>query len=164
MFRLIQNRRLFLFFVLINISGIVFSQKDDDTINAGHFGGAITVINYGISFIPNFTLGKPAAIFDLNIRKRKLSFEPQFRFALDGKPWSFVFWWRYKLLNNDKFQINVGAHPSVVFNQVPSENGVSKETTIAHQYLAGEFAPNYLLSKNIIVGLYYFMDVVLQKI
>jgi len=38
-----------------------------------------------------FTLGKPAAIFDLSVGNERLAFEPQFRFSLEGKPWSFIF-------------------------------------------------------------------------
>jgi hypothetical protein len=52
--------------------------------------GAVSVTNKGISLIPSFTLGRPAAIFDLAVRKGDLGFEPQFRFGLDGKPWSFL--------------------------------------------------------------------------
>ena len=77
-------------FVLLSLTYVSFSQKNDSTNVPGHFGGAVTVTNNGISFIPNFSLGKPAAIFDLSIGRR-LSFEPQFRFALEGKPWSFLF-------------------------------------------------------------------------
>ena len=78
----------------------------------------MTVTNNGISFIPSFNLGKPAAIFDLTMGGKKLSFEPQFRFALEGKPWSILFWWRYKLLNTDKFQIGLGAHPALSFSGI----------------------------------------------
>lgn len=82
----------------LNLTYISFSQKNDSTIVAGHFGGAVTITNKGISIVPNLTLGKPAVIFDLSVGKRKLSFEPSLRFALEGKPWSFLFWWRYKLV------------------------------------------------------------------
>lgn len=151
-------------FVLFNLTCVSFSQTIDSTKAAGHFGGAVTITNYGISFIPNFTLGKPAAIFDMSAGKGKLSFEPQFRFALTGKPWSFVFWWRYKLLNTNKFLINIGGHPSVTFktNTFMIE-GVSSEKTVANQYLAGELAPNYLLSKNASIGIYYFYGCGLNK-
>jgi hypothetical protein len=86
-------KRLFLILILINLSHILFSQKEDSTKVPGHFGGTITVTNKGISIVPNLTLGKPAVIFDLSMGKRKLSFEPSLRFALEGKPWSFLFWW-----------------------------------------------------------------------
>jgi hypothetical protein len=85
--------RLFLLLILINFSHFAFSQKADSTKVVSRFGGAVTVTNKGISIVPNLTLGKPAVIFDLSAGKRKLSFEPSLRFALEGKPWSFLFWW-----------------------------------------------------------------------
>jgi hypothetical protein len=51
-----------------------------------HIGGALTVTNNGISLLPTFSLGKPAAIFDLTVGGEKLSFDPQFRFAWMASP------------------------------------------------------------------------------
>jgi hypothetical protein len=145
------------FVILLNMTIPSFSQKRDSTIVVGHFGGAVTVTNNGISFIPNFTLGKPAAIFDLSVGKGKLSFEPQFRFALEGKPWSFIFWWRYKLLNTGKFLISVGGHPSVTFKtKTFMVDGVPSETLVANRYLGGELSPSYLLAKYSSIGFNIF--------
>ncbi len=106
-------KKALLFLTLINLTHFSFSQNSDSTKLISHFSGAVSVTNKGISTIPSFTLGKPAVIFDLSIGKGNLSFEPQLRFALEGKHWSFLFWWRYKLLNNDKFLINIGAYPAL---------------------------------------------------
>jgi hypothetical protein len=150
-------KKTFFFLLLLSISHFVNSQSAENTQPViKHFGGAVTVTNNGISFIPSFNLGKPAAIFDLSMGGKKLSFEPQFRFALEGKPWSILFWWRYKLLNTDRFQISLGAHPALSFrNNTFIVDGVSKEYITVNRYLAGEFAPNYSISKNIGVGIYY---------
>lgn len=157
-------KRALLYFVLLNLSHFAFSQNTDDVKAVGHFGGAVSVTNNGISFIPNLTLGKPAAIFDLSMGREKLSFEPQFRFALEGKPWSFVFWWRYKLLKTEKIQINIGAHPAISFKTMSSTiNGEIKETLVAHRYLAGELSPNISLAKNISAGIYYFYAYGVEK-
>ncbi len=145
-----------LVFALTILSPLAFSQNIDSTKSVRYFGGAATVTNNGISLLPTFSLGKPAAIFDMTMGNKKLSFEPQFRFALEGKPWSFIFWWRYKVLKTDKFLITIGAHPSVVFRTIPvTINGVTYETLEAHRYLAAEFSPNYFITKNISVGIYY---------
>lgn len=120
------------------------------------FAGAVTVTNKGISTVPNLTLGKPAAIFDFTVAKQKLSFEPQLRFALEGKPWSFLFWWRYKLLKTEKFQLNLGAHPALSFKRKMIPLGsIEKEDMVVRRYLAGELAPSYLISKNATLGLYW---------
>jgi hypothetical protein len=148
-------KRALLFCVVINLAGSSFSQKVESGNSPSHFNGAVTVTNNGISFIPTFTLGKPAVIFDLSMGKR-LSFDPQFRFALEGKPWSFLFWWRYKLIKTDKFLFTIGAHPALAFKTVTiSTEGGSKEIIMAQRYLAGELSPNYFIAKNISIGFYY---------
>ncbi|HUR11550.1 MAG TPA: hypothetical protein VM012_09285 [Flavitalea sp.] len=154
----------FLFFVFLVLTENSFSQKTDSIKASNHFGGAITLTTKGISTIPSFTLGKPAVLFDMSIGKRRLSFEPQFRFSLEGKPWTFIFWWRYKLLTTDKFQISVGTHPALNFRtEVVVSNGVSKKVIVARRYLAAELAPNYVLAKNITIGLYYLYSRGLDK-
>lgn len=141
--------------VLFNLSHLAFSQMIDSIKYPAHFGGSVTVTNNGISFIPTFYLGKPAVIFDLSAGKR-LSFDPQLRFALEGKPWSFIFWWRYRLVNTSRFLVRIGGHPALSFSTLPVvTNGESKETIISHRYLAGELSPNYFFTNNISAGIYY---------
>jgi hypothetical protein len=145
------------FLVLLSITHFAISQSAENTQSViKHFDGVVTITNNGISFIPSFNLGKPAAIFNLSMGGKKLSFEPEFRFALEGKPWSILFWWRYKLLNTEKFQISLGAHPALSFRTSTFlVDDVSKEYITVNRYVAGEFAPNYSVSKNISVGIYY---------
>ena len=59
----------------------------------------VNVNSKGISLVPALTLGRPSTIVDVAVRKGALSFEPQFRFALDGKPWSFLLWGRYRAVS-----------------------------------------------------------------
>ncbi len=73
----------------------VLAQQADSTRSFRTIGGAVTITNSGISLLPTFSLGEPAVIFDVSVASRTLSFEPQFRFALEGRPWSFIFWWQY---------------------------------------------------------------------
>jgi hypothetical protein len=153
-----------LFFTFLQIPQFVFSQQADSTKPKISVNGAISVTNNGISVIPTFnlvkpgtTIGKPAIIFDLAVRKKRFSFEPQFRFAVEEfKPWSFVFWMRYKLLQTEKFKMGIGAHPSTVFGQTTAlVNGVSKDFISVKRYWAGELSNSYSLSKNISFGAYY---------
>lgn len=141
---------------LIQFSCTLFAQVADSTHTPAIFSGVITATNNGISLIPSFSLGKPALLFDLSLGKGRLSFDPMLRFGMDGKPWAFVFWWRYKLLANPKFNLSIGAHPSVVFRKVnTSINGVSRELLSAQRYVAWEATPTWVLSKRVSVGLYY---------
>ena len=153
-----------LFFAFLTISQICFSQKADSTKAVTQFSGLVTVTNNGISVIPTFnlvkpgtTIGKPAAIFDLVVKKKRLSFEPQFRFALEEiKPWSFIFWMRYKLVQTEKFKMGIGAHPSTVFGQTTAlVNGVSKDLITVKRFWAGELSNSYSFSKNISFIAYY---------
>jgi len=157
------TQRSLSFFVLFSLTSVSFSQNIDSTKVVSHFGGAVTVTNKGISLIPNLTLGKPAAIFDLSVGRKRISFEPQFRFALEGKPWTFIFWWRYKIVEGKKFRMNIGAHPAFAFRTITFENDtVPQEIIRVQRYLAGEIVPTYALSKNIGVGIYYLPSVGLQ--
>ena len=86
-----------------------------------------------------------------------MSFEPQLAFSIeDAKPWYFIFWLRYKLVETSKFKMGVGFHPGFVFstNNLVN-NGITKEYFTAARFFVAELTPNYFLSKNISVGLYY---------
>jgi hypothetical protein len=132
-----------------------WAQKGDSSKNTGHLLGAVSMTNNGISLIPTFSLGKPAAVFDMSLGNGKFSFDPELAFSLQAKPWYFLFWGRYKMINASKFKMNIGAHLGLNFqNLVLPVNGDSMEITNVQRYLAGELSPNYLLTKNISVGLY----------
>lgn len=146
--------RYFLTLILICFVLTVEAQ-DENSEKTRHFRGSISVTHNGISLIPTFSLGRPAAAFELSLGGERLSFDPEFRLALDGKPWSFVFWLRYKLLQSEKFNLRVGAHPAMVFRTIPQYNGSSQELIVTQRFLAGEIAPSYSFSDNFQVGLYY---------
>lgn len=142
--------------VFLLISHCLSAQNTDSTQTPSFFRGQITATNNGVSLIPSFSLGKPAILFDMNIGKGRLSFDPMIRFGMNGKPWTFVFWWRYKLIQQKKFSLGIGAHPSVVFRDVSVvENGVTKDFMSAQRYFAWEASPTYVVNKNLNFGLYY---------
>jgi hypothetical protein len=133
-----------------------FSQETDSSRYPLHVTGAVTITNKGISTIPTFTLGKPALIFDMSLARRKLRFEPQLRFALEGKPWSFLFWWRYPLVETGKFRLRAGAHPALSFKTVlQTTGGVSEKVIVVQRFLAGELSSSYQLTRHVGVGTYY---------
>jgi hypothetical protein len=156
-------KKVFLLFVFCFYSFAVFSQASQNKEVIRNFSGSASVTNKGISIIPLFTLGKPAMAFEMAMGNR-LSFEPQFRFALNGKPWSFLFWWRYELLNTEHFTLRVGAHPSVAFKEATDTTGGIHENYMkADRYLAGEIAPAWSLTENIRLGFYYLLGHGLEK-
>lgn len=147
--------RLLLLLCLMVLSHSAIGQTKDSTEKINYFGGSVTLTNNGISFLPSFSLGKPAVLFNLKAG-RKVTFEPEIRFALDGKPWAFIFWWRYKFMSERRFQIRVGAHPSVLFASLPvTVDGRTSDQLIARRYLAAEISPDFYITKSISVGMYY---------
>jgi len=128
------------------------------------FGATVTVSTKGISNVPNLSLGKPAAIFDLVVGKDRFRFEPSLRFGLNGKPWSFIFWFRYDLVRSEKFNLTLGTHPAFSFRtRNVTENGIDKEIIGVQRYLVGEITPTFKISPNITVGPYYFYSRGMEK-
>lgn len=120
------------------------------------FRGTASVTHNGISLVPSFSLGEPAAIFDVKMTKGKFSFEPDMRFALEGKPWSFLFWFRYKAIQKQRFSLRIGAHPALNFRTVNViRNGANEELIESRRFLASEIVPNYKISDKVSVGMYY---------
>ncbi len=153
---MLSMKKAILLFCILLFSYVASAQNVDTVPTPRFFRGQITATNNGISLIPNFSLNRPAAMFDLSLGKGRLSFDPMIRFRLDGKPWTFVFWWRYKLVQQKKFTMGVGTHPSVVFREVSVvDNGITKNFMSAQRYFAWEASPTYIINKNINFGLYY---------
>lgn len=148
-------RKITMLLLLIFFAKTMFSQQVDSIVSKPtYFSYATTITSKGISTIPNLTLGKPAVVFDM-VMGRKLTFEPQFRFSLEGKPWAIVFWWRYKAITGKKFRLNLGANPSLSFKPI-SEVSSGASTMRADRYVAAEIFPNIMFTKRINAGVYYF--------
>jgi hypothetical protein len=135
---------------------VAYSQTEDNVPEARGFAGTVTITTKGISNVPSYTLGKPAALFDVKLGKKKLTFEPQLRFALEGKPWTFLFYWRYRLVETSKFQLSVSFQPVLSFITSPVvRNGVPEDVIVARRFLAGEVIPGYSVTNNLNVSLQY---------
>lgn len=148
-------KEVFLLFLICQILFPAFSQ--DEPSKNSHFRGNISLSNNGISLIPTFSLGRPSAIFELSLGGEKLSFDPEIRFALDGQPWSFIFWWRYKIIKSPKFNLHVGTHPGFLFRntKVQTASGQMIESMEVRRYLAGEIVPSYTINDRVKVSLLY---------
>ena len=118
--------------------------------------GTISVMNDGISTVPSLALGKPAMIYNLSVGKR-FRFEPEFRFSMEGKPWSFLFWFRYDLVQNDKFSFRIGAHPAYSFRTVPAlidDSEQSQDVIETRRFLAGDLNTSYAVNERLNIGVY----------
>jgi hypothetical protein len=127
------------------------AQQRDSTLS---LRTVLSVTQNGFSLIPSFSLGKPAVFFEPVVATRRMSFEPLFRFSLEGKPWSLIFIYRYKIVDRSRFQLQLGGHiPALIFfTQSVVRNGVTEDVIVSQRYLAGELLPNYDVSRNFSVG------------
>jgi hypothetical protein len=149
-----------LIYFLANVES--FSQKKDSTF---FFHADVSVTNNGFSIIPAFSLGDPAAFIDMRMGNKRLSFEPQFRYALEGRPWSFVFIYRYKAIIKPKFQLTFGGHlPGLNFITRPvTVNGIQDNLSVTRRFLAAEIMPTYTISNKISIGFYYLRGHAFQQ-
>jgi len=149
--------KIILQLLFVCLSHSLYAQENESSdAKINHFGGAVTISSKGISTIPNLTLGKPAMFFDMSMGRR-FTFEPQFRFSLEGKPWALVFWGRYKVLTGNKFTLDVRANHSLSFKTITeTAPATSNEYIRATRYLAGAVTPNYQFNKYFGVGMYLF--------
>ena len=151
-----MKRPALLTIVLISTSLSCFSQTVDSARLIQHFSGSASVTNNGISLVPSFSLGRPAAIFLLSLGGQRFSVDPDIRFGLDGKPWTFLFWGRYKLKNEGRFRLGTGAHLGLNYRKATLLfNGEAAEGLVVRRYLAAELVPTYFMARNISVGSYY---------
>ena len=124
--------------------------------NKTNIAGKAAITNNGISFIPNFSLEQPAAIFNLTLEKGRFSFEPELTFSLEeARAWYQVYWLRYKIIQEGNFKLRTGGHVGLNFiNILDSGNN---EVIKAERYLVGELAPTYQISDHIMVGMQYMI-------
>ena len=159
MYLLATHLRATSLFVLLLLATPAFSQSTDSSKHLVFFKGNVSITNNGFSLIPSFSLGKPALVSTFSVSgPRRFSFEPEFRYSLEGKPWSFIFIWRYKLIKREKFQLALGTHlPTLAFVSGPViKNGVEQEAIQARRFFpVTELIPQYVFSKNISLGMYY---------
>lgn len=148
-------RTTFLILIMLSFTKAGISQdKSTEKLNVA---GSISVMNDGISTVPSLALGKPAMIYNLSVGKR-FRFEPELRFSLEGKPWSFLFWFRYDVIRNDKFSFRIGAHPAYSFRTIPAlidDSKQSKDVIEARRFLAGDINTSYSITENVDLGVYY---------
>ncbi len=141
-------------FALTMPARFAFSQEVEQEVKA--YTGTVGITNKGISQIPNFTLGKPAVLFDMRIGKRKLTFEPQLRFSTTGKPWDFVFRWQYRMLQTDKFRLRVALNSVLNFiTSSVTEDNAQRDAIIARRFIGGQILPDYSLTKNLNIGMLF---------
>ncbi|MEQ9299008.1 MAG: hypothetical protein RIF33_10610 [Cyclobacteriaceae bacterium] len=160
-------RSVFVFVMCCLLATATLAQEESTAHKTYHFNGSVSLTNNGFSFIPAFSLGKPATIIDLSIGGKRFSFDPQFRFDLDGfRPWSFGFIWRYKVIDKKRFTTKIGAFfPGLAYKEESViTNGVASEKITVQRFFIPELITNYKLSKKVSVGTYYIYGRGLEEV
>jgi hypothetical protein len=151
-----------------SLYGIVaYSQPEESPPSDFQFGGDVSVTNNGFSFIPTFTLGKPAVITNLHMGGEQFQFVPHVRFDLTTfEPWSVIIRWSYKVFQDDHFLVKAGAHtPGMAFvHQTTTDNGVSKEKLVIYRFLSPELWTTYLVNRTFSLGIYYLYGFGMEKV
>jgi hypothetical protein len=76
--------------------------------------------------------------------------------GLDGHPWAFLFWGRYRPNTGDRFRLVVGAHPAMQFHRVDATiNSTARTVTTVNRYFTTELAPTVSITKRVSAGLYW---------
>ncbi len=147
-----------LIFLFYNFSSLVLAQQKDSLHVPEPLKATanLNINNNGISLFPNLSFGKPAAIITLSVGKKNIYFEPELRWGLNGKPWSYIYWFRYKYRKFEKFGVNVGAHPSYVLKETTVNiNNIQENRFVSQRYLAAEIVPTYYFSKKFTLSVQY---------
>ncbi len=140
--------------------------QSTDTLKTYHFDGSVEVTNNGFSFIPTFSLGKPATIANFNMGGDRFTFEPQFRFDLDGmRPWSILGFWRYKIIKRETFMLRVGTQfPALAFTYEAAQSGnVNYDKILAQRFLPFDLTVHKQLTNKVGVGIFYLHGIGLER-
>lgn len=130
----------------------------DTTAPSRTFRGTVQLTNNGISLVPSFSLNRPALLALMAVGGKRFTFEPDLRIGLDGKPWSALFWFRYRAVRRSRFSLRVGAHPALNFRTLDYGDDVDtgpREVIEARRFLAAELVPSWRLGEPWSVGGYY---------
>lgn len=109
----------------------------------------------GISSIPSFSLGAPAVIAAPTFTKGRFVYEPVLAYDLDIQPWFIDNWFRYKIVDRQKFEFRTGLNFSMYF----SDNKLPDETILQGQrYWAAEFTATYKPTAKSFISAAYWND------
>jgi len=146
-----------IFTPLFIVLSVLANAQTDSLSNEIHLNGNVGVTNNGISIIPTFSLQAPAFNTTFSLSKGgKFSIDPDLRLTFDGTKGGGLIWFRYKLVENKKFNLTIGAHPA--FNlalKTITENGKTWTITQYRRFVATEVAPSYTFNNHFALGLYY---------
>jgi hypothetical protein len=128
-------------------------EKKDTTHVAFQFSGNLNFTTNGISPIPAFSLGKPAVLVNLSLKNKKFSYDPEMAFSIEGVPWFFNNFFRYKLIEKKRFQFRTGVNWAISYTypQV-TQNGVDRTIAKGERFIWLELVPRYKISEKVAIS------------
>jgi hypothetical protein len=139
---------------LVAVASLGYAQEKKDTTRAPiQFSGSINFTTNGISPIPAFTLGKPAVLVNLSLKKKRLSYAPEMAFSVQGVPWFFNNFFRYKLIEKPKFEFRTGMNWAISYSYpIINQNGVDRTIARGERFLWLELVPRYTISEKVAIS------------
>jgi hypothetical protein len=150
---------------LFCFTGISMGQHTDTTLKkTSTFSGSLGLSTNGFSIVPTFSLNSPSVMVLLAWKKNRFSIEPDIRLTPDAKKGSMLLWFRYKVVEKEKYSLRLGAHPAMNFQTRSfTENGNKVVVSQMRRFLAWELSNDLKLSKHLRAGLYYLQANGMQK-
>jgi hypothetical protein len=143
---------LSLFFV---ISSCFASEKLDSTKSRFSLTGNLSINSNGMASIPAFSLGKPALMASFALQKKRFSYDPVVAYGLNFRPWIFDNWLHYRPINNERFELRIGADFSMFFSEYDDDGQTILQ---GQQYITFEIAGFYKFGRGNSIGLMYWND------
>jgi hypothetical protein len=135
---------------------VCFSQENaDSTLKRLKAEASISVNSNGIASIPAFSLGDPAIIASVSLKKNRFSYDPVLAYGFDMRPWFIDNWLHYKIIRNENLELRTGINFSTFFTKNKFEDRTILQ---ADRYFAFEIAAFCRVSEKTSLTLMYWND------
>jgi hypothetical protein len=153
---MIRTKKTAFCLVLLFLSTVSYPSENTDSTKSKLKAGATFSLNSnGISSVPAFSLGKPAAMASVSVGKGWFSYDPTLAYSLDGHPWFIDNWLHVKLINRPKFELRTGMNISSYCSKYTVPEG---EFYRVERYFAFELAATFRFAHNISLLTQYWND------
>ena len=141
----------------------IAAQKDSTT-DKPRLSGVVIITSNGISQIPAYSLNKPAISAFFILKIKRLSYEPDINYGMDGRPWGMGNTFMYLITDKKKLKFKSGLSLGLAFSYPDVlQEGKLIEVNKAERYLIVKIIPSYLFSKRSSLALIYWNAHNLEK-
>ena len=148
-------KKILFLIILFSATSVYSREIADSTKYPFTVAGEISFNSNGMAPVPAFSLGKPAISAGMGVSKGHFSYDPQFAYGLNFKPWVMDNWFHYRMVDKQRFMIRTGADVSLFFTEEKLPDQVMIH---AQRYLALEIMGALKFPGNGEAGLMYWRD------